>query len=173
MRSKRLGSKNIVSLARPLCVYKEEASGHSSCPLEAGEAPFLPGVRGIVQQLLLKLMGEISMNSSHSGICKGKHFAGQVAHLSCRLRQHLFPSFLCCWRPHPCKERPWPGRSTDSHWSRRSEPETLRRRVSCAGYYRGSFWDGSPLLATTFVKREMGGFVVPDGWICAAGGERN
>lgn len=51
-----------MSFPRPLCVCTEVASCRSSCLLEAGEAPFLPGVHGIVQQLLLKLMGEISVN---------------------------------------------------------------------------------------------------------------
>lgn len=62
--------------ARPLCAYTEEASGHSSYPLEAGEAPFLPVVPGIAQQLLLKLMAEIrnsffpTKKSVHSSHCR-------------------------------------------------------------------------------------------------------
>lgn len=61
-----------MSFSRPLCVCMEVASCRSSCLLEAGEAPFLPVVHGIVQQLLLKLMGEISVNYSCFWNWKGK-----------------------------------------------------------------------------------------------------
>lgn len=82
--SKLLTEKHHKSFAGPLCAYTEEASCHSSCPLEAGEAPFQPVAHGIVQQLLPKLMGEISVNYSHFWVCKEKHFATHDVHLSCR-----------------------------------------------------------------------------------------
>lgn len=64
------------SLARPLCVCTAEASCRSSCPLEAAEAPFLPVVHGIVQQLLPKLMGEISVKIFPD--LEGKHLPPKV-----------------------------------------------------------------------------------------------
>lgn len=50
-------------LGQPLCAYMEEASCHSSCPLEAAEAPSLPGAHENVQLLLPKLRREIIVAS--------------------------------------------------------------------------------------------------------------
>lgn len=78
------------------------------------------------------------------------NFTWGSGYLSCRWHRRLSPSFLCCWRPRPCKGRPWPGRSTGNRWSQRSERETPRHRVSSAGCSLGWSWDGWPPLATTF-----------------------
>lgn len=51
-------------LGQPLYAYMEEASCHSSCPLEAAEALSLPVAHGIVQLLLPKLRRETNVVSS-------------------------------------------------------------------------------------------------------------
>lgn len=60
----QLGLQALQVLGQPLYAYMEEASCHSSCPLEAAEAPSPPVAHGIVQLLLPKLRREINVASS-------------------------------------------------------------------------------------------------------------
>jgi len=89
-------------------------------------------------------------------IAAGTNTTDSTGYLSCRWRRRLSPSSPCCWRPRPYKGRPWPGTSTGNRWSRRSERETPRHRASSAGCSPGSFWDGWPPPATTFMEQERG-----------------